>query len=547
MNIKHLLQTFVSAGLLALAVTGALMWWMIDNQATLLEAGEARYESYQLGQEVTVTSDTLTRLARTYVVTGDTRYRDQYRHLVQVLEGKAPRPDGRTIAFDALLKEKGFTAQELELLARANELSLALVETEERAFGIIEGNGKGTREDAIRLVHDSAYHAAIDRINQPVSQFQILLDQRTKRHYETLVAGARVKAWGVLVLVLLVAVLLVAGYLVFVRHITRPLDRLVLATERVVTGDLATTLAEEGAGEMARVSRAFNAMIAHLRDLIAGLTHTSHELHTATAEVRRTMLDAGRGVQHQQRLTQQVAAASTQLASSASEVARSCTVTADAGERAHVAADAGIEVANGAERHMQALETKVNASRDELERLNKVMADVGNIIGLIQDVADQTNLLALNAAIEAARAGEQGRGFAVVADEVRTLAKRTRESTGDVRSRIEELLAGAAKARATMRESVTASGGMREQIALVTSQLGAISQAVHDIRDQSTQIAAAAQEQAAVSANVGEEIESVSTLANEIDSSTRTTLKSVEGLDRLATELITRVDYFKGT
>ncbi len=359
--------------------------------------------------------------------------------------------------------------------------------------------------------------------------------------------SAHANVVGVLSLVLLVAGLLVASYIIFVRRITLPLDRLVKITESVAAGDLSSQLPAEGKDEMAQVGRAFNAMVAQLGQLIADLSRTGHELHAASAELRRTMLTAGEGIGQQRNLTQQVAAASTELASTASEVSRSCSHAAAAGEQAREAAQAGAQVASDADRYMRELEIKINTSRDELERLNKVMADVGNIIGLIRDVADQTNLLALNAAIEAARAGEQGRGFAVVADEVRTLAKRTRESTGEVRARIEELLTGAENARSTMRESVQASEGMRGRISSVSEKLGSISQSVQDIRDQTTQIATAAEEQAYVSANVGEQIETVSGFAGQIELSTAATLQAVETLESLAGELIKRVGHFKNT
>ncbi|MEK7322706.1 MAG: methyl-accepting chemotaxis protein [Pseudomonadota bacterium] len=545
MSIKRLLKTFVATGLTALVITALLVWWLILNQQTLVNAAAERFESYQLGQEVTITSDELTRLARTYVVTSDGQYRDQYWHLVGVLEGKTARPDSRTVAFDALLREKGFTAEELALLARANELSLALVNTEEHAFNIIEGKAAGSRDDAIKLVHDAAYHDAVTRIKAPVTQFQTLLDRRTQQDYQRLVDSTHSKVTGVLSLVLLVAGLLVASYIVFVRRITRPLDRLVKTTESVAAGDLSIKLMAEGSDEMAQVGRAFNTMVTHLAQLLSDLSRTGHELHAASTEVRRTMLKASEGVEQQHHLTQQVAAASTQLAATAREVSSNCAHAAEAGQHARDAAQAGTQVASNAEQHMQELEIKINTSRDELERLNKVMADVGNIISLIQDVADQTNLLALNAAIEAARAGEQGRGFAVVADEVRTLAKRTRESTGEVRARIKELLTGAENARGTMRESVAASEGMREKIGLVSEKLSSISLSVQNIRDQTTQIATAAEEQAYVSANVGQQIEIVSDFASQIERSTATTLQAVDALETLASQLIGRVGHFK--
>src|SRR5690606_29726709 len=162
-----------------------------QDVAALNVAANQRHASLELSQEIAFSSTELTRFARTYVVTGDVRYKNQYLQLVDIINGKAPIPDGRTIAFTELLKENGFTAKELSLLSQSSSLSMALVATEEKAFGAVEGQIPGiSHEDAVKMLHDDAYHNAIEQIKAPVADVRKILSERVEAQF--LEAGQKV-------------------------------------------------------------------------------------------------------------------------------------------------------------------------------------------------------------------------------------------------------------------------------------------------------------------------------------------------------------------
>jgi methyl-accepting chemotaxis protein len=341
------------------------------------------------------------------------------------------------------------------------------------------------------------------------------------------------------------AILLVgfAGYRM-VRSIAQAVDAVREAMVRGAEGDLTARVDYHGA-ELKRVIAAFHQMSDRLRDVMGEISGSSTHVATAAEELSAITTQSNAGIRQQQIETEQAATAMSEMSATAQEIARNAAQAADAAREADRAATQGGQVV------LQTVET-IRVLAGEMENtglaINKLEADsagIGVILDVIRGVADQTNLLALNAAIEAARAGEQGRGFAVVADEVRTLASRTQQSTLEIQKMIEGLQAGA---RTAVQAMTQGSGQMQrgvQQAEEAGAALEAIARSVTNITDMNTQIASAAEEQSSVVEEINRNIVAISQLSNQATSGSQQTAVASTELARLAAQLQGLVARFK--
>ena len=327
--------------------------------------------------------------------------------------------------------------------------------------------------------------------------------------------------------------------------ITRPLARVNDMLKIVSSGDLSHKLDESGQDEFALLAKNCNLLIDSLRNLIEGIVNRSSQLAAAAEQTSAVTAESTTAIEEQRNQVEQAASATTEMSSTAQSVLSSAN---DAlGEIKHADDEAErVKTISGRNRQtIEQLAGEVESAALVINQLQQDSASIGGILDVIRGIAEQTNLLALNAAIEAARAGEQGRGFAVVADEVRTLASRTQESTSEIQTMIEALQLGAGKAVTVMDAGQSKAADCVNQSEEADKALETITHAVHEAFDRSSQIATAAEEQSVVAHEISENLESIVAIAEQTTAGSQQTAASSSEVAKLSEELQQSVQEFK--
>ena len=397
-----------------------------------------------------------------------------------------------------------------------------------------------------RLRHQDVPYAVYGRVvkdftGNPVGVLEIAMN---RSHNLAAISDARnlVLLIGAVALALGMAVALFIG-----RTITRPLRHAVTAMTDIAQGegDLTRRLPVTGKDELARLAEAFNLFAEKVRQTVQQVAGSTAQLAAASEEMSQITEQTNQGVQQQQRETEQVATAINEMTATVQEVARHASEASGAARSADNEARGGQSVVDQSIAAINALASEVEQATQVIRDLEQNSESIGTVLDVIKGVAEQTNLLALNAAIEAARAGEQGRGFAVVADEVRSLASRTQESTEEIQGMIERLQVGARNAVQVMESSRERSQASVEQAAQAGGSLAAITRAVATISDMNLQIASAAEEQSSVAEEINRNVSNINDVVQQTAEGARQTHTSSNELARLAGELQQLVGQFK--
>jgi methyl-accepting chemotaxis protein len=368
----------------------------------------------------------------------------------------------------------------------------------------------------------------------------LTLAQDARRDQET--AQARITQITVTLLALLIGLL--AAWLI-TRQITRPLAETLAVVRNIAAGDLTAQRHIERKDEMGALQQGVMGMAATLRELISGIRDSVTQMASAAAQLSAVTEQTSVGMNGQRLETDQVATAMHEMSATVQEVARNAEEASQAASDADREARAGDAVVSEAVIQIERLSQEMLRSTEAMAKLESESNRIGSVMDVIKAVAEQTNLLALNAAIEAARAGEAGRGFAVVADEVRGLAQRTQKSTEEIEQLVAGLQQGTQQVAAAMQNSHNLTESSVELTRKAGLALNDITAKVSNIQAMNQQIAAAAEEQGAVAEEISRSVVNVRDISEQTATASDETAASSIELARLGNELQAMVSRFR--
>ena len=349
---------------------------------------------------------------------------------------------------------------------------------------------------------------------------------------------------GIVVAAVMAALMTILLAWLLTRSIVTPLNRALLAAQTIADGNLSKTIEADGQDEPGRLLGALSIMQANLRKTIEQIAGSATQLGAAAEELSAVTQDASRGLQQQNNEIEQAATAVNEMTAAVEEVARNAVSTSEASSQSTQAAREGRDRVVETVDAIQTMTQDVHTTSLMIEGLAAQGRDIGKVLDVIRAIAEQTNLLALNAAIEAARAGEAGRGFAVVADEVRALAHRTAQSTQEIEKMVAGIQNGTGEAVASMQQSNQRTQSTLEMARAAGVALEQITQSIHLINERNLVIASASEEQAQVSREVDRNLVNIRDLATQSATGANQTSAASHELSRLAVNLNALVSKF---
>lgn len=382
---------------------------------------------------------------------------------------------------------------------------------------------------------------AIKSDGQTLAYISMVIDMA---EVQTIVAQAFNRS---LVVVIVLSLLALAVSYAVQKSIVGPINNIVAALRDISEGegDLTRRLPVSGRDEVAELASCFNRFVERLQDIIGNVIKTAASVRKDAQVLSTTARENELAIQHQQNEIQQIVTAIREMAAVVDNVSQSVSETANQSQQADSAAASGKQTVALTMGQIQSLSNDIKTAAGVIDQLQQETQSIGSVLDVIRGIAEQTNLLALNAAIEAARAGEQGRGFAVVADEVRTLASRTQTSTTEIREMIERLQSGSHKAVEMMSAGNAQAGASVEQAGQASVSLENITSIVSVIRDRTNQIAAASEQQSAATRQIEKNVQRISNVAVESAQSSSRICTNTEHLAAAADQLSELVSRFR--
>ncbi|RTR40321.1 methyl-accepting chemotaxis protein [Shewanella canadensis] len=437
-----------------------------------------------------------------------------------------------------LTEEEGRLAKEANrLFTPANQEISRLV----NKLNGMQGAPTGQLNDDIAPLYD-----VIDPISGKIAELvslQLRVAGEEKDRVDEIYVSS-VKIFIVLTLIAIVASVLIGLWVT--NAVMRPIDNIVTTLNTVrVDSDLTVKFKTFNDDELGQISTNLTLVIEHLRGILNSIALAANTVGDSTVKLSEFTQQTNDRMHQQQSETEQTAAAMNEMTATVAEVAQSATNAADSAKDAEGNATKGNGIVQQSVSSMSLLSKQIDQTSEVITHLASESQNIGSVLDVIKGIAEQTNLLALNAAIEAARAGEQGRGFAVVADEVRTLAQRTQESTQEIESMIDGLQKGVQEAVGAMKVGTEQVYDANEKANMAGEALNEIVLSVDNISNMNTQIATAAEEQSSVAEDINRSIIAISDIAQTSTMAAQELTSSVEELSSLSESMREQVSQFK--
>lgn len=439
------------------------------------------------------------------------------------------------------LKDKQSYVKDDNINDLVNEVELG-VSSEE---GVVAKQYENTRLSQESEVLAKQLSDSMEAVNASVEQ---LLSETEKMSREAKSEASAAASLSTLIIEIVLVVSIVIAVLVALwvsRSIRLPLKEVMNVLGKIADGDFTQRSAVKTKDEFGELSGWVNGLVAKLQNVMADIDKVSNDVAESAASNVRLAAESKRLMGAQNDRTTEVASSMTEMVAAVDQVAKSSEVILHQIQSVDQRANQNRSLMDSNIKQIERLLSKIEESTTVVNQLDEHSKNIDRILDVIQEIAEQTNLLALNAAIEAARAGEQGRGFSVVADEVRTLATRTHSSTEEIQQVIIQLQQGVTKTVDSMAESRKSANTSAEEARTVGLSLAELQSSMEEIRDLSTQIAAAAEEQSAVSLEIKQNVLEISAMSEEAALGSDQSEKDSEGLSKLASHQKHLLSQFK--
>lgn len=402
----------------------------------------------------------------------------------------------------------------------------------------------GKLEDAVKLSAEAMKQAA-DIVGNDIKKLIELNNSKAKKAGDdaTRIYEESKLIVGGFILVSALAAIVLA--LMYTRSITSPVSQSLGIAERIAKNDLSEVIDVQGHDEVARLMQALKVMQGGLRNTLTLISDSSNQLASTSEEMHAVTEDANKGMQRQNHEVEMAATAVTEMSAAVEEVARNASAASEAATRSNSAAVAGRTRVDETVQAISLMVASVEDATQEVQGLAVMATDISKVLDVIRAIAEQTNLLALNAAIEAARAGEAGRGFAVVADEVRALAHRTQQSTSEIEQMINSIQKGTGAAVSAMTHTNAQAQKTLDTAQGAGSALVEITESIDNITERNVLIATASEEQAQVAREVDRSLVSIRDLSSQASDGSSQTAIATSELTKLAVELNRLVKQFR--
>ncbi|WP_104403450.1 methyl-accepting chemotaxis protein [Vibrio penaeicida] len=560
---------FGSMAMIAI-ITIALGWTILGSADKLKSTSETRYQSYQVADELRQSSDDLTRLARTYALTGNDDYESMYMDILAIRNGEKPlpekyhqiywdlvinygekpKPDGRTVSIQQRMQDLGFSDKEFSLLKEAQNNSDALVNLEVKAMNAVKGlfQNPNTGQYSVRsepdtgmaakLLHSKQYHVEKAKIMKPIDGFFSELESRTYQH---LLQDFNSLHKSVMITLLLMVLMLVAaliGFWMITRAVSRPVTLMSNQLRDIeASGNINLRITNVDQGELGEIASQINNMLDSLSQNKEMTYRVSSRVQDLATQTHQVVLESRKNSDNLTQETNSVLVAVEEMSTALTRVTDVTVHAENEASQNDKNVSEGQSSMQTAVDSMTTLQTEFSQTQKAMEGLISESAQVSGVLDVIKSIAEQTNLLALNAAIEAARAGEQGRGFAVVADEVRSLAQRTQESTNE----IEEIIASLQEKTSTMGGTINQAAGLMSTAQSGIDKIGDVFDKIKEttgvIYKLNSEIAQSTDEQSKVSNMINESLSQINDMSSSMADSIGQIEMSASDLDNTAKEL----------